>query len=77
MDRNELLAELKADEEAGVGEERCGCGEPLGIHHDEIPPYTIGGKPVCPDCWFDSLGEEIENHPIVSPFLLARFARPL
>ena len=41
----------------------CGCGEPLEPNVDGRP-YTIGGKVVNSDCWFEQFGEEIEKHPI-------------
>ena len=42
----------------------CGCGEPLEPRVDG-ERYTIGdGVEVNSDCYFDTLGTELDNHPI-------------
>ena len=47
--------------------EKCSkCPNPLfnySVSSDE-EPYRIGGLPVCKECYFDALGEEVEKHPI-------------
>lgn len=47
----------------------CGCGQPMP---DPSEQYTMGGKYVRADCWYDKMGEEIEKHPILSPRLRHR-----
>jgi len=42
------------------------CKGDFDTHPDE-QQYTINGRPVCSDCYFNELGEEIEKHPIGTP----------
>ena len=53
----------------------CGCGKPMPGASEQ---YTIGGKFVRSDCWYDGFGKEIDEHPIISPRLrmLARRRQP-
>ncbi|MEK6892942.1 MAG: hypothetical protein AABX07_01955 [Nanoarchaeota archaeon] len=51
--------------------QKCGCGEVIEEHPDE--QYAISKKPVCSDCYFSALGEELEKHSIHNP---ARIAPP-
>jgi len=44
---------------------RCDCGEEITEHPDEW--YRISGRAVCSDCYFNGLGEIIEEHPIYVP----------
>jgi len=47
--------------------QRCTkCPNPLfdTMKSSDEEPYRIGGKPVCRECFFNELGEEIERHPI-------------
>jgi|SRR3989344_4014293 len=68
------LTELSSEEQRvvktyGVTPKRlcgCGCGKPLEPDVDGRP-YTIDGKVVNSDCWFEQWGEELEKHPIITP----------
>jgi hypothetical protein len=44
------------------------CGNPL----EEGEVQSIAGKPACGDCYFGQIGDEIEQHPIVSPEFVLR-----
>jgi hypothetical protein len=52
----------------------CGCGRNCGrnLRGSGDPQYMIGNKYVTPDCYYDSFGDEIEEHPIISPVLALR-----
>lgn len=45
------------------------CPNPLFNSYDssDTEPYKIGEELVCRNCYFDALGEEIEQHPIGVP----------
>jgi hypothetical protein len=48
----------------------CGCGEPLEKNDPQGPQQmVVAGKTVFvnPDCYFDSIGKEIDQHPIGGP----------
>ncbi len=42
------------------------CPKPLFEIHEstDTEPYQIAGKPVCKECYFEALGDEVEKHPI-------------
>lgn len=52
----------------------CGCGRGCGrnLHGSGNPQYMIGNKYVTSDCYFDSIGDELEKYPTISPSLAAR-----
>lgn len=48
----------------------CGCGEPLEKNDPQGPQQmVVAGKTVFvnPDCYFDSIGKEIDRRPIGGP----------
>lgn len=48
----------------------CGCGEPLEKNDPQGPQQmVVEGKTVFvnPDCYFDSIGKEIDRHPVGGP----------
>jgi len=55
IENPELIEKLKI-------ESRCSCGSSLP-HPDDVQ-YLINRKRVCEDCYYESLGEGIELHPI-------------
>jgi len=44
------------------------CKEPFDTHSDELQ-YTIDNIAVCSDCYFESLGDFVEQNPIWNPRL--------
>lgn len=58
IENPDLLDELR------VESPKCECGGPL--HEPGEKPYSKDGKEVCGGCYYEPLGELIENHPIVS-----------
>ena len=40
------------------------CHQPIQEHPEEAK--TINSKPVCDDCYYEKLGELVEESPIVS-----------
>lgn len=49
----------------------CGCGKELEPRVDG-ERHRIGGKEVNSDCYFDSFGKELEEFPILPPWLRRR-----
>jgi hypothetical protein len=44
------------------------CGELIILQSSDDEPRRISGEPYCKDCYFKSLGEAIEKHPIGAQF---------
>lgn len=50
------------------------CGKEIKTESPDEYPKTINNKPLCDDCWFKEVGEEIEKHPIMSPRMLTNYS---
>lgn len=48
-------------------QQMCRCGQPFDYHPDESNQFSIDKVPVCSDCYYKELGDEIEKHPIHTP----------
>ena len=48
------------------------CGEDIHFQCNDDDPKRISGKPVCEDCYYERLGEMMEQHPIGFPIVGVR-----
>lgn len=49
-------------------QDKCSkCGKTIVLESSDVKPFIIEDKPVCKDCWFKEIGNEIEAHPIMDP----------
>ncbi|GEM_PF-3926656 len=61
-----LALDLEAEASDGCTE----CKKPIDEHPEEY--YTISNKPVCSDCYYNSMSELIEKYPIYTPKMIFR-----
>lgn len=52
------------------------CGKEIPpTYSPDTGPKTIDDKPVCNDCWVKAFGNEVEEHPLVSPRILNKLSK--